>query len=174
VRIPSGECCYACWRPVAPAQSIMHSMTAMAPGLIHRSSEYDLKQILTWGSNSRCRGGIRQLPSCSMPVWSVLSVNSVNIYWILTSNLNVFCELTIVIPPLPCILSMVKAVSSIVELVNAVTSAYVNLFHSAMHAFASQCSPLELVPCSDGWRRTWWLTIHMNQGMPMSSIPQCK
>jgi len=43
-----------------------------------------------------------------------------------------------------------------------------------MWAFASKSVPIELVPCSDGWRRTWWQTIHMMPGLPVFSIPQCK
>jgi len=42
------------------------------------------------------------------------------------------CKLTIVITRLPCLFMMAKAVSSTVELVNSVTSDYVNLFNFAM------------------------------------------
>jgi len=90
------------------------------------------------------------------------------------SNMTWLSEITIVIPPLPCLLSMAKAVSSTVELVNSVTSDSVNSFNFAMWAFASKCFPIELVPCSDGWRRTWWQTIHIMPGLPFSAIPQCK
>ena len=83
-------------------------------------------------------------------------------------------ELTIVIPRLRGLFRMAKAVSSTVELVNSVTSDSVNSFNFAMWAFASKCFTIELVPCSDGWRRTWWHTIHMMPGLPFSSIPQCK
>jgi hypothetical protein len=48
------------------------------------------------------------------------------------------------------------------------------LFNFAMCTFASKCLPIELVPCSDECRRTWWQTIHMMPGLPVSSIPQCK
>jgi len=92
--------------------------------------------------------------------------------WI--SNMVFLCKLTIVIPWLPCLCRMAKAVSSTVELVNSVNSDYVNSFNFAMWAFASKCFPIELVPCSDGWRRTWWQTIHMMPGLPVISIPQCK
>jgi len=69
---------------------------------------------------------------------------------------------------------MAKAVTSAVELVNRVTSDYVNWFHFAMWGFASKCVPIELVPCSDGWRRSWWQMKHMIPGLLVSSIPQCK
>jgi len=92
--------------------------------------------------------------------------------WI--SNMVFLCKLTIVIPRLSCLFRMAKAVSSTVELVNSVTSDSVNSFNFALWAFASKCFPIELVPLSDGWRRTWWQTIHMMPGLPVSSIPQCK
>ena len=69
-------------------------------------------------------------------------------------NLNFLCELTIGIRRLPCRLSMVKAVSLTIELVNSVTSDNVNLFNFEICTSASECLPIELVPCSDGWRRT--------------------
>jgi hypothetical protein len=92
--------------------------------------------------------------------------------WI--SNMIFLCKLTIVIRRLPCLFRKAKAVSSTVELVNSVTSDSVNLFNFAMWAFASKCFPIELVPCSDGWRRTWWQTIHMMLGLPVSSIALCR
>ena len=88
--------------------------------------------------------------------------------------MNFFCNLTIVIPPLCCLFNMANAVSSMVVLVNSDTSDSVSLFHFEMGAFASKCVPMELVPCSDGWRRTWWQMIHIMPGLPVSSIPQCK
>jgi len=89
------------------------------------------------------------------------------------SNMIFLCELTIVIPRLPCLFRMAKAVASTVELVNSVTSDFVNSFNFAMWASASKCFPIELVPCPDGWRRIWWHTIHMMPGLLVSSIPQC-
>jgi len=83
-------------------------------------------------------------------------------------------ELTIVICRLPCHFWMAKAVSSNVELVNSVTSDSVYSFNSALWAFASNCFPIELFPCSDEWRRTWWQTTHMMPGLPVSSILKCK
>jgi len=90
------------------------------------------------------------------------------------SNMNFLSKLTIVIPLLPCLFRMAKAVSSTITLVNSVTSVSVNSFNFAMWAFPSKCFPIELVPWSDGWRRTWWQTIHAIPGQPVSSIPQCK
>jgi len=90
------------------------------------------------------------------------------------SNLIFLCKITIVIPQLPCLFRMANTVSSTVELVNSVTSDSVNSFNFQMWAFASKCFPIDLVPCSDGWRRTWWQTIHMMPGLPVCSIPQCK
>jgi len=90
------------------------------------------------------------------------------------SNLIYLCILSSVIPRLPCPFKMAKAVSSTVLLVNSETSISVNSFTFAMWAFASKCFPIELVPCSDGWRRTWWQTIHMMPGLPVASIPECR
>jgi len=89
------------------------------------------------------------------------------------SNMIFLCELTIVIPRLPCLFRMAKAVASTVELVNSVSSDFVNSFNFAMWASASKCFLIELVPCPDGWRRIWWHTIHMMPGLLVSSIPQC-
>jgi len=58
------------------------------------------------------------------------------------SNMIFLCEHTIVIPRLPCLFRMSKAVPWTVELVNSGTSNSVNLFNFAMWAFASKCSPL--------------------------------
>jgi len=88
--------------------------------------------------------------------------------------MNILGELTIVIPQLPCIFSMAKAISSTIQLVNSVSSNSVNLFDFATCAFATECFTIQLVPCSDGWRRTWWLMRHMMPVMQVSSILQCK
>ena len=89
-------------------------------------------------------------------------------------NMIWLCKVTIVIPQLPSLFRMAKAVPSTIKLVNSVTCDSVNLFNFAMIAFASKCFPIELVPCSDGWPRTWWQTIHMMPGLPVPSILQCK
>jgi len=81
---------------------------------------------------------------------------------------------TIEFPRLLCILRMAQAVSLTVELLNSVTSVSDNWFNFAMWVFDSKCFVIELVPCSDGWQRTWWQTIHMISGQPISSILQCK
>ena len=88
--------------------------------------------------------------------------------------MNFLGELTIGIPGLPWLWSMAKSVSSTVELVSSVTSDTVNSFNFAMCADACKCLPIELVPCSDGWWRTWWQMIHMMSGLLVSSIPWCK
>jgi len=90
------------------------------------------------------------------------------------SNMTWLSELTIEIPRLPCLLRMSKAVSSTVELVDSVTSDSVNSFNFAIWAFATKCFPIDQLPCSDGWWRTWWQTIHMMPGLPFSAIAQCK
>jgi len=64
------------------------------------------------------------------------------------------CKLTIVILQLPCLIRRAKAVSSTIELVNSVTSDSAYLFNFVMRTFSSKCCPIELVPCSDGLRRT--------------------
>jgi len=84
------------------------------------------------------------------------------------------CELTVVIPQLSCLLKMAKAVSTTVELVNSVTSVSVNSLNFAMWSFTSNCFPIELVPWTDGWGRTWSQTIHMMLGLLVASILQCK
>jgi len=159
--IPSRQCYTGCWRTVTPTRSVMHCMTVVIRGLISHFMVYKLKQILTWGTDSRCLGEIRQCESPLMPVQSVLSVNSVSIPKSWMVNLIFFCELPIRIPRLPCRFSMPNAVSATIELVNSVTSDTVNSSNFAICAFASKCLATELVPCSDGWRRTWWQTIHM-------------
>jgi len=102
----------------------------------------------------------------------VCQFNHYGIYWM--SNLIFLCVLTIVIPRLPCLFKMAKAVSSTVVLVCSVTSVSVNSFNFAMWAFASKCFPIELVPCSGRWPRTWWQTIRMMPGLPVASLSQCK
>jgi len=69
---------------------------------------------------------------------------------------------------------MANALLSTVVLVNSEPSDSVSSFNFAMCAFASKYFPMELVPCSDGCRRTWWQMIHMMPGQPVSSIPKCK
>jgi len=68
---------------------------------------------------------------------------------------------------------MAKAVSSTVVLVNSDTSHSVKLSNFAMCAFANKCFPMEVVICSDGWWRSWWQTIYIMPGQPVSSIGQC-
>jgi len=48
------------------------------------------------------------------------------------SNMNFLCELTIVIPRLPCHFRIAKAISSTFELVNSVNSDFVDLSNIAM------------------------------------------
>jgi hypothetical protein len=85
-----------------------------------------------------------------------------------------FLEVTIVMCPLPCLFRMAKAVSFTIELVNSVTSYYVNSINFETWAFASFCFLNRLVPCSDGWRGTWWQMIHIFPRLPVSSNPRCK
>jgi len=70
-------------------------------------------------------------------------------------NKNILSKLTFVFARLLCLFRITKVVSSTVELVNVETSGFVNWFNFATWAFASKCFPIELDPCSDGWRRTW-------------------
>ena len=67
--------------------------------------------------------------------------------------MNFLCELTIVIPRLPCLFSMAITGSLTIELGNVVTANCVDLFNVAMCALASKCVPIELVVCYDGWCR---------------------
>jgi hypothetical protein len=69
-------------------------------------------------------------------------------------NSIVLCVLTIGIPQLASRLSMARAVSANIELVNSVTSDTVNSFNFAICAFGRKYLPIELVPCTDGQRRT--------------------
>jgi hypothetical protein len=64
------------------------------------------------------------------------------------NNLN--WDLMIVIPYLPYVFRMAKAVSSTVDLVNSDTSDSGNWFYFVMYASANKCFPIELVSCSDG------------------------
>ena len=57
-------------------------------------------------------------------------------------NMTFLCELTLGIPRLPCLLSMAKAVSSTIELVNSVTSDSVNSFNFVMCTLPASVSPL--------------------------------
>jgi len=139
---------------VAPRRCVWRHMTAVAQHLIERSMEYEPKQILTSGSDSKCLHEIRRLKSPQLLVRSVLSVNTVNIASKSMSPMNLSSEFTIVIPRLPCLFNMASAASATIQLVNSVTSDSVNSFNFAICAFASNCVPIELVPCSDGWRRT--------------------
>ena len=90
------------------------------------------------------------------------------------SHKNFLCELTIIIPRHPYLVTLGKAVSLTVELVNYKTSDSVNLFNLAMCTFPSKCDLIELVPCSDGWRRTCIHTIHMMHVLPVRTILECK
>jgi len=157
----------------APSRFVMHIMSFVALGLLEHSMAYVLKQNVTWGSDSRCLSEIRQYQSPSLPVWSVLSINSVNMNQTLMWNMNILWALTIGIPRLPGLFILPQAVSSTVELVNSVTSASVNVFNFAMRAVASKCFPMKLVPCSDGWRRPWCHIKNMMPALPVSPILQC-
>jgi len=169
--IPSGKWYSACRQTIAPTLFCTHYMTAVAQGFILLSLESEQKQILTWGSNSRCHGEIRQFQSPSLPVWTDLSVTSVSICKTQMWKMNLLCKLTIVIPQLPCLFSLAKAVSSTIDLVNSITSNSVSWFIFAMRNFASKCFCIALVPCSDGWWRTWWQIKHMTPRLWFSSIP---
>jgi len=87
--------------------------------------------------------------------------------------MDFICELTSLIPRLPCLLRMAKAVSSTINQVNSVTFHSVNSFNFGMWTFASKCFPIELVLCAEGWRRISWQTLPIMPGMPVSSNPQC-
>jgi hypothetical protein len=76
--------------------------------------EYDTKQNLTGGTDSRCLGEIRQFESPLLPVLSGFSVNSVSILQSGMVKLIVLCKLTIGIPRLACCFSMANAVSATV------------------------------------------------------------
>jgi len=103
-----------------------------------------------------------------------VSVNEINIDTTTLLNTNLFCILTIVIPRLPCLFNIANAVSWKVVLVNSDTSDSVSSFNVAICLVASKCYHTELVPCSEGCRRTWWHPIPMMPWLPHSSIPQCK
>jgi len=148
--------------------------TVVAQDFIWHFIVYEPKQILTWGSDSTWLGEIWEFHSPSLPVCGALSVNSDNMDQTCMSNVTCLCELTVVIPQLPCLLMEAKAVSSTVELVNSVTSDSVHSIDFAMLAFASKYPPIELVPYSDGWQRTWWQTTHMMPRLLGFSILQCK
>jgi len=147
----------------------------------HHSSRFDIACHGIWADtnpNMRYRfnvswwnSGVLKSLSASLERF-VCRFGQYRLNWM--SNLNFLCKLTIMIPRRPCLIKMAKAVSSTVVLVNSVMSDSVNSFNFVMWAFASKCFPIELVPCSDRWRRTCSQTIHMMPGLPVSSIPQCK
>jgi len=172
--IPSGKCYERCLWTAALGHFAMLYKTGVARDSILPPMAYAPKGILTCGSYCRCLGEIPMFYSLSLPDWSILSVNSVNMDETWMSNTNFLSKLTIVIPQLPTLLRMANAVSSTVKLFNSVTADSVYLFNIAMWAFASKCFPIEEVPWSDGWRRTWWKTIYMMPGLPVYSIQHCK
>lgn len=92
--------------------------------------------------------------------------------WI--SNMNYLYQRTIVIPQLPGFFRMAKTISSPLKLVNSITSNSVNRFNFMMWTLASKWFPVALVPCSNGWRKTWWQMLHMLPGLQVLSMPQCK
>jgi len=165
---------YGCWRIAAQAGCVMHYISVVARGLRYRSEDYEQKQILTWGSNSRYRGEIQRLWSPVLLVLSIVCGNDVNTSKTKMSNMHFICNLTNVIPKLPFLFNMANAVPSTDVLVNSETSDSVCSFNFALCAFASKCFPMELVPCSDEGRRTWWQKKHMIPGLPVSSLPQYK
>jgi len=171
---PSAEWCSGCWLTISLACYTMQYMTIVAQDVTLRTMQHEPKQILTWSTDSRSLGEIWKLESPYLPVSSILSLISVNMDENRMRNTNFLCTVTIVIPRLPCLFSMAKAVSLTVELVNWLNSDSVNLFNFAMCAFASRCFLIEVVPCSDGWWKPWWQMIHMMQGLPVASIPQGK
>jgi len=69
------------------------------------------------------------------------------------SNMNFFCEPTMVIVQLPCLSSMANALSSTVVLANSEISDCVYSIKFAMCNFASKFFHIELVPWSDELRR---------------------
>ena len=170
--IPPNICRFG-YRPTAtPVPFVLYYMTVIALGLMLHSMEYQLKLILIWRWESRCHSDIRHFESQLLPVWSTLSINSVN--WDKTemSNMNFLSTLIILISQLPCLFSMAKAVSPTVEVVNMLTSNPVNSLNLAMSAFTSKCFPFDVVPYSDGWQRIWWQMIHMIPGLLVCNIPR--
>jgi hypothetical protein len=91
---------------------------------------------------------IGRFGSLLLPVWSILSVNSINIGETEQSNMNVLLELVNVIPRLPCLFNTAKAVSSIVVLVNSETSDSGNSYNFEICTFARKHYPMVLVPCA--------------------------
>jgi len=154
VCIPSGKCSSVWWWMEAPIYTVMHHMTIIAPDLMEHFMEYVLNEILTWGSHSRCLSEIWHFDNPSLPVWSLFSVVSVKIDTTRLSNINFLCELTIVIPCLPCLFSMAKVGWLTIEPVNSVSSNSVNLFNFTMIPFACKCFPIEQVQCSDWCQRS--------------------
>jgi hypothetical protein len=73
-----------------------------------------------------------QLASLLLPVYSVVSVNYVNIWKIKLSHMNFFCDHTILIPQLPGLFNMANGISSMVVLVNSETSYSVSSFNLSM------------------------------------------
>jgi len=150
---------------VVPAWFIIYYIPIAAVGSILHSMEYEQKQIITWDSVSRCLSENRKLQCLQLPVWSVFSVNvcSINKTWMVNRNFHREC--TILIGPVPYLFSVAQAISSTVELVNCKTSDLVNSFNYAMCIYVTSCFPIELVPCSERWWRTWYQKIHIRPGL---------
>jgi len=172
--IPCSKWYQGWWRTAGVAHVIILHKTVISLGLIEHSMKHESIQIPTCHSNSTCFAEIRMVHSLLLPCWVVLSVNSVNMDQSWMSNVDFLCELTAVIPLLASLHRMPKAVSSMVERVNPVTSNSLHSVNIAMWAFASKCFPIEQVPCSDGWRGTLWPTIHKKAVMAVCPIPQFK
>jgi len=100
----------------------LHYETVVALDLRSCFIEYEPIHIVTWGSNCACLGEILQVESPLRPVWSIVSINYINIDYIELMNIKFLGEIDIVIPQLPCLCSIANAVSSMVVFVNSDTS----------------------------------------------------
>jgi hypothetical protein len=69
---------------------------------------------------------------------------------------------------------MDRADLSTFKLLIFVTSQCARLFDFMMWAVAKRCCNIRLVPCSDGWRRTWFQTTLIMPMLPVYTILQKK
>lgn len=81
------------------------------------------------------------------------------------SNMIFLCKLTFETPKLPSIFVTANAVSSTVELVNAVTSASVNSCRFVTGLFTNKGFPIEVDACSDAGRRVPSQTLDLTPSM---------
>jgi len=138
------------WLTVTPNRFEIHCMTIETHSMISHSMEHELKQSLIWCNDSRCLGETRSLKV----LWCQFRAFCLSIQWVYFKpkyQIWIHWRTYNCIPLLP--FTWVWQ-SSFIDCRNWSVGYFwhVNSFNFAMCTFASQYLPIELVPCSDGWR----------------------